>query len=112
MPQANSVARKAVDALFAANGLLPPNNTIASMSMALNLELLRAMPALGLMPQRLAHRQAARGEVITLSLDTHDLLSEARCFWRKDQIAQDATLSLFLKCLQQTTEDIKTIPFG
>lgn len=112
VPQANSVARKAVDALFAANGLLPPNNTIASMSMALNLELLRAMPALGLMPQRLAHRQAARGEVITLSLDTHDLLSEARCFWRKDQIAQNATLSLFLKCLQQTTEDIKTIPFG
>lgn len=112
LPPANSVARQAVDALFAANGLLPPNNTIASLSMALNLELLRVMPALGLMPQRLAQTQAARGEIITLSLNTRDLLSEARCFWRKDRTAQNATLSLFLKCLQQTTEDIDTIPFG
>jgi len=112
LPQPNSVARQAVDTLFAANGLSPPTNTIASLSLALNLELLRVMPALGLLPQRLAQAQAARGEVVTLPLDTRDLLSEARCFWRKDQIAQNATLSLFLKCLQQTTEDIHTIPFG
>ena len=112
LPQANSVARQAVDALFAANGLPPPLNTIASLSLALNLELLRVMPALGLLPQRLAHAQAARGDIVTLPLDTRDLLSEARCFWRSDQIRQNATLSLFLKCLQQTTDDIKTIPFG
>ncbi|MEJ8472572.1 LysR substrate-binding domain-containing protein [Roseibium algae] len=112
LPQANSVARQAVDALFAANGLSPPNNTIASLSLALNFELLRAMPALGLLPQRLAQAQAARGDVVALPLDTRDLLSEARCFWRKDQISKNAALSLFLKCLQQTTEDIKTIPFG
>jgi len=111
-PQSNSVARQAVDALFAANGLSPPTNTIASLSQALNLEMLRIMPALGLLPQRLARAQAGRGEIVTLPLDTHDLLSEARCFWRIDQIAQNATLELFLKCLQQTTEDIKTIPFG
>ena len=112
LPQPNSVARQAVDALFAANGLSPPSNTIASLSLALNLELLRVMPALGLLPQRLAQAQAARGEIVTLPLDTRDLLSEARCFWRKDQYAQNATLSFFLKCLQQTTEDLKTIPFG
>lgn len=111
-PQSNSVARQAVDALFAANGLSPPKNTIASLSQALNLEILRAMPALGFMPQRLAQAQAVRGELVVLPLDTHDLLSEARCFWRSDQIAQNATLAQFLKCLQQTTEDIKTIPFG
>jgi hypothetical protein len=40
------------------------------------------------------------------------LLSEARCFWRKDKASQNATLDLFLKCLRQTTEDTKTIPFG
>jgi DNA-binding transcriptional LysR family regulator len=112
LPQPNSVARQAVDALFAANGLSPPTNTIASLSLALNLELLRVMPALGLLPLRLAQAQAARGEIVTLPLDTHDLLSEARCFWRKDKYSQNATLSLFLKCLQQTIDDTSTIPFG
>ncbi|SIT82269.1 DNA-binding transcriptional regulator, LysR family [Yoonia rosea] len=112
LPQPNSVARQAVDALFAANGLPPPNNTVASLSIALNLELLRAMPALGLLPQRLAQAQAVRGETVILPLDTRDLLSEARCFWREDQVSQNATLALFLKCLRQTTEDLRTIPFG
>lgn len=112
LPQPNSVARQAVDALFATHGLTPPTNTIASLSQALNLEILRAMPALGLLPQRLAQEQAARGELVTLPLDTRDLLSEARCFWRKGQSEQNATLALFLKCLQKTTEDVKTIPVG
>lgn len=112
LPHANSVARQAVDALFAANGQSPPVNTISSLSLALNLELLRVMPALGLLPQRLAQAQAARGDTVTLPLDTYDLLSEARCFWRTDQVAQNATLSLFLKCLQQKTEDVQTIPIG
>lgn len=112
LPQANSVARRAVDALFAANGLTPPSNTIASLSLALNVELLRVMPALGLMPQRLAQTQASRGEITALPLDTRGLLSEARCFWRADQIGKNGTLSLFLKCLQQTTDELTTIPFG
>lgn len=112
LPQSNSVARQAVDALFAANGLTPPGNTIASLSLALNLELLQVMPALGLMPQRLAQTHASRGEVVILSLDTQGLLSEARCFWREDKIAQNGTAFLFLKCLQQTAIEMKTIPFG
>lgn len=107
LPHPNSVARRALDALFATNGLAPPTNTVASLSQALNLEILQAMPALGLLPQRLAQAQARRGEIVTLPLETHDLLSEARCFWRKDQIAQNATLALFLKCLRQATEDLK-----
>ena len=112
LPKPNSVARQAVDALFAANGLSPPTNTVSSLSLALNTELLRAMPVLGLLPQRLAQAQAGRGELVTLPLDTHDLLSEVRCFWRTDQIAQNAALVLFLKCLEQATQDINTIPFG
>ncbi len=112
LPQPNSVARQAVDALFATHGLSPPTNTIASLSLALNLEILRAMPALGLLPQKVALAQQGRGHLVALPLETHDLLSEARCFWRRDQISQNATLDLFLKCLQQATEDIKTIPLG
>jgi len=65
-----------------------------------------------LLPQRLAQTQARRGELVTLPLDTHDLLSEARCFWRKEHFAQNAALVLFLKCLEQATQDIETIPFG
>lgn len=112
LPKPNSVARQAVDALFAANGLSTPTNTVSSLSLALNTELLRAMPVLGLLPQRLAQTQAGRGELVTLPLDTHDLLSEVRCFWRTDQIAQNVALILFLKCLEQATQDIKTIPFS
>jgi DNA-binding transcriptional LysR family regulator len=112
MPHANSVARGAVDALFAANGLAPPANTIASLSLTLNLALLEAIPALGLMPQRLAQSHAARGDIVTLPLDTRGFLSEVRCFWRKDQVETNHALSFFLKCLQKTTEDLETIPFG
>lgn len=106
MPQANSVARRAVDALFAENGLTPPSNTIASLSLTLNLALLEAIPALGLMPQRLAQSHAARGDIVTLPIDTRGLLSEARCFWRSDQVEKNPTLSFFLKCLHIATEDL------
>ncbi|MCX8227373.1 MAG: LysR substrate-binding domain-containing protein [Sulfitobacter sp.] len=112
MPQANSVARRAVDALFADNGLAPPANTIASLSLMLNLALLEAIPALGLMPQRLAQSHAARGDIVTLPLDTRGFLSEVRCFWRSDQVEANHALSFFLKCLRKTTEDLKTIPFS
>jgi|TARA_R110000751_G_scaffold91634_1_gene179694 DNA-binding transcriptional LysR family regulator len=112
MPQANSVARRAMDALFAENGLTPPGNTIASSSLTLNLEILRLMPAFGLLPFSLAQTYAGRGDVVILPLDTRGFLSEVRCFWRTDQTAQNGTLSLFLKCLQQATDDLKIIPFG
>ena len=112
MPQANSVARHAVDALFAENGLTPPANTIASLSLTLNLALLEALPALGLMPKRLAQSHAARGDIVTLPLDTRGFLSEVRCFWRRDQAETNQALAFFLKCLQKTTEGEETIPIG
>lgn len=112
LPPANSVARRAVDALFAENGLTPPGNTIASLSLTLNLEMMNVMPAVGLLPQSLAQTYAGRGEVITLPLDTHGFLSETRCFWRARQTTTNSALSLFLKCLDQATEELKTIPFS
>lgn len=110
LPQANSVARRAIDALFAGYGLTPPANTIASLSLTLNLALLEAIPALCLMPQRLAQAHAARGDIVTLPLDTRGLLSEVRCFWRSEQVDTNPTLTFFLKCLEKVTEDLKTIP--
>jgi DNA-binding transcriptional LysR family regulator len=112
MPQANSVARQAVDALFAENELAPPANTIASLSLTLNLALLDAIPALGLMPQQLAQSHAARGDIVTLALDTRGVLSDVRCFWRSDQAEINPTFMFFLKCLQKATEELETIPFG
>ncbi|WGW05306.1 LysR substrate-binding domain-containing protein [Tropicibacter oceani] len=112
LPQAHSVARQAIDALFARHGLPPPGNSIASLSLALNIELLQVMPALCFMPQRLAQTHTARGELATLPLDTQGLLSEVRCFWRGSQAMQNGTVSLFLKCLRQGPSDPKTIPFG
>ena len=112
LPQMNSVARQAVDALFAENGLSPPDNTVASLSLTLNLALLEAIPALALMPQHLANSHAARGDIITLPLETCGFLSEVHCFIRNDQIETNYALSFFLKCLQKTTENLKTIPFS
>ncbi|WP_346893342.1 LysR substrate-binding domain-containing protein [uncultured Roseibium sp.] len=112
LPQANSIARRAIDALFAEHGLLTPTNTIASLSLAVNLEILRQMPALGLFPLSLARAHSARGEIVILPLDTRDFLSEAHCYWRSDQTEANSTLRLFLKCLRQTSEQRETIPFG
>lgn len=103
LPPVNSVARRAVDTLFAENGLVTPNNTIASLSLTLNIEIMRKMPALGLFPESLAKVHAARGEIVVLPLETHGLLSEARCFWRREQMRSNSMLALFLKCLGQTT---------
>lgn len=102
LPQTNSVARQAVDTLFSENGMVTPSNAIASLSLALNLELMRKMPTLGLFPESLAKVHAARGEIVVLPLDTRGFLSEARCFWRTDQMRSNRTLALFLKCLGQT----------
>lgn len=109
MPPADSVARHAVNALFAENGLSPPKDTVSSLALTLNLELLRETQLLGLMPQKLAQRHVLRGEIAILPLDTANLLPEARCFWRSDQLEQNRALSLFLKCLQQAAEDIDTV---
>ncbi|MCX2720826.1 LysR substrate-binding domain-containing protein [Roseibium salinum] len=105
MPPPNSVARRAVDALFAEQGLTLPVNMIASLSLSLNLEILRTMPALSLFPQSLARNHMLRGDLVVLPLDTRGFLSEARCFWRPERRATNSTFDLFLKCLDQTRVD-------
>ncbi|EAV41686.1 regulatory protein, LysR:LysR, substrate-binding [Stappia aggregata IAM 12614] len=102
LPQPNSVARQAVDALFARNGLLPPENTIASASLTLNLELMRKLPAVGLFPESLARIHSARGDIAVLPLDTENFLSEACCFWARDKQTADSTFDLFMQCLMQS----------
>lgn len=111
LPPANSVARRAVDALFAENALTPPGNTISSLSLTLNLEILNTMPAIGLLPQSLAQTYANRGEIVTLPLDTRGFLSETRSFWRADQTITNSAMTLFLKCLTQATDELDVIHF-
>ncbi|MGG7566745.1 LysR substrate-binding domain-containing protein [Rhodovulum sp. DZ06] len=101
-PQANSVARRAIDALFAEHGLATPTDIIASASLTLNLGIMRKMPALGLFPEGLANAHAARGDIVVLPLDTRGLLSEVRCFWRAGAQEANSALALLLRCLEQT----------
>ncbi|MEQ6250370.1 LysR substrate-binding domain-containing protein [Sulfitobacter sp. HNIBRBA3233] len=101
LPQANSVARRAMEAMFAGHGLAPPVNIIASSALSLNIELLKHTEALGFFPASLARTFAARGDLVILPLDTEGLLSEVRCFWRSDGADQNSPASLFRKCLIQ-----------
>lgn len=105
MPQANSVARRALDALFAGHGLATPSNVIASSALALNIELLRQTTALGLFPKSLARVYAARGDLVILPLDTEGLLSEVRCFWRSEGSDDNSPATLFRKCLVQVASE-------
>lgn len=104
LPHPTSVARQAMDAHFARLGLATPTNTLASLSLSLNLALMAELPALGLFPKSLAKVHAARGEIAILPLDTGGLLSEARCFWLARRAATDGTLSLFMRCLEQAAD--------
>lgn len=102
LPQSDSVARHALQAFFVEVGLSPPEGTIDSVSLALNLELMRLSHAVGLYPLTLAKRHARRGDLVILPLETRGLLSEARCFWRQGQFETNGTADLFLNCLRET----------
>lgn len=102
LPQGNSIAFQAVSAMFASHGLLCPINAIASLSLALNLQILNRMPALALYPQHLATRHAQRKDLVVLPLDTGDTLSQVRCFWRADA-PQTSSAALFMDCLLQSS---------
>lgn len=112
LPQANSVARRALDAMFAGHGLAPPANIIASSALSLNIELLKQTPTLGFFPSSLAASHAARGDLVILPLDTKGLLSEVRCFWRSEDTDVNSPATLFRKCLIEAASQRQTIPFG
>lgn len=101
-----SVARQGIMALFARHGLATPDKVIASISLALNIELMKKMNILTLFPDDLAKSHAQRGDLAILPLDTGDVLSEVRCYWRFDK-AEDKTRSLFLQCIEQGAADLK-----
>lgn len=103
LPPAGSVARRAVEGFLADAGLALPANLIESLSLPLNIELLRKMPILAFLPQRLALSHARRGDLIVLPLTMDPVLSEARCFWREGAPESNGTLDLFLRCLRQVT---------
>ena len=102
LPLGNSVARQAVESFFAGFGAPPPVNVVASGSLLLNIALMRDMPALGLFPQSIAQAYASRGELVILPLDTQNLLSQVRCFWREGQDEANSAFDLFQKCLDQS----------
>ncbi len=101
LPQEGSVARRAIEALFAEFGLPPPVNVVSTASLLLGLGLMREMPILGFYPLSLARAHAVRGELIILPLDTRNFLSEARCYWRTGQRETNSTLDLFMTCLNK-----------
>lgn len=102
LPEAGSIARQEIDAFFARQGAQVPRNTVASLSMQLNLALLKEMPTLMLFPETLARVHAARGELVSLPLRLDGLLSETRCFWRSGDEQTNMSLALLLRCLEQT----------
>ncbi len=109
LPQSGSVARHAIDAFFSRHGLRAPVNVIESVSLSLNLELLRTMPVLGLFPEHLAFAHAMRVDLVILPLTMDGTLSEARCFWREGQLDANGTLELFLSCLIEARQQSQGI---
>lgn len=104
LPEAGSIARQEIDAFFARKGARVPRNTIASLSLQLNLALAREMPTLMLFPDMLARVHAARGDLVPLPLHLDGFLSETRCFWRSGDEETNSSLALFLRCLEQTAQ--------
>lgn len=102
LPSADSIARKAIEALFAQYQAPVPQNIVASTSLMLNLELMRRTETLSIFPESLAQVHAARGDLVVLPIDLQGFLSETRCFWREDQVTSNSGLALFLKCLEQS----------
>jgi DNA-binding transcriptional LysR family regulator len=100
-PAPNSRAYDAIANLMARFGVGLPEEQVESTSLPLNIELMRIAPFVGLMPQWLAHHHASRGDLAILRLQTEDILSEVRCYWRSN--STDPTLDLFRECLEQAS---------
>lgn len=96
-----SVARQGISSLFAQYGLATPERVIASISLTLNMALMKEMNVLTLFPEELAKAHALRGDLAILPLDAGNLLSEVRCYWRSDR-PTDKSKSLFLHCIEQS----------
>ncbi len=101
LPDQHTIARQELDAFFVRSGAQVPNDVIASLSLQLNLALLREMPIVTLFPRSLGRAHVARGELVKLPLHLDTLLFETRCFWRVDDELQNNTLNLLLRNLEE-----------
>lgn len=109
LPHERSIARQGVASLFAQHGLSAPDRIISSVSLSLNLELMKQLQALTFFPEGLAKVHARRGDLVILPLSTGDLLSEVRCYWRADR-QESKSAGLFLHCLAQGASELDDKP--
>lgn len=99
VPVRGSPAGNAVDALLAHHGEHLPVGRVESISLVLNRALLELESFIGLLPKQYALRLTDEGSVAILPLDTENLLSETRMFWRSDD--QEQVTSLMLDSLRE-----------
>ncbi len=99
VPKQGSPAHGALAALLASHGLRIPEGQVESISLALNLALLALDDFIGLLPRAFAAQCVREGRIAVLPLETADLLSEIRVFWREGDT--DPTCALLLECLAE-----------
>lgn len=99
VPKAGSPAHGALEALLASHGLCIPEGQVESISLALNLALLGGEHFIGLLPMHFAQAHAQQGRLAVLPLDTANLLSETRVYWREGDA--DPTRALLRACLAE-----------
>lgn len=102
VPKSGSPAHGALEALLASHGHRIPDGQVESISLALNLALYASDCFIGLLPREFANFCVAEGRIAILPLDTADLLSETRVFWRADD--HEPTRSLMLQCLVEASQ--------
>ncbi|MDD7972340.1 LysR substrate-binding domain-containing protein [Roseinatronobacter alkalisoli] len=104
-PHERSIARQAIASMLAQHGLAMPEKFISSVSLMLNMELLKKSKSLTLFPESFAQAHAQRGDLVILPVEMGDLLSEVRCYWRTDMQEAKSTV-LFLQCLSQSAAQL------
>jgi DNA-binding transcriptional LysR family regulator len=102
VPSGGSPACNALEALAATHGLRIPQGRVESISLTLNLALFQMDHFVGLLPKEYALRLQETGGLRVLPLDTDNLLSETRMFWRAED--QEPTTKLFLDCLNRAAQ--------
>jgi DNA-binding transcriptional LysR family regulator len=102
VPRSGSTAGGALEAMLAAQGLRIPVGQVESISLALIASLLSTGQFIGLLPRKLALAWEMERRVSVLPLETKDLLSEVRVFWRD---ADDNTACALLRdCLVKASQ--------
>ena len=108
VPGRGTPAGNAVEALVAHHGQHLPTGRVESISLILNLALHELEPFIGLLPKEYALKLAGQGSMTILKLDTDNLLSETRMFWRSDD--QEQATSLMLESLKEAAQLLSSRP--